>query len=261
LYGTGIRQIRVKDLLGTKVVFRTGDPIFTTDLVKVAASTARSIIVFAGEGEPDEADSRTLRVVLGLMSMQGGLSGHIVAEMRDIDNEVLVQIVGQEVVETVVSHDLVGRLMLMSARQPGLAKVYHSVLGFEGDEFYSSEWPDIIGCRFGDLVVRFPDATPIGYKTHDGRVVLNPSPTHVMEEGQELLVIAEDDDTYQPEPPVDVRVGDLPPKTEDVSVWFAFGVCVDVLWICVSVGVVDVLWVYCGVWRKPVRRKQGRKQE
>eukprot|EP00947_MAST-08B_sp_MAST-8B-sp1_P000824 g824.t1 len=207
-------QMKKKEKLGTSIVFRTGNPMFASDLAKVAASTARSICILAGDGDPDEMDSRTLRVVLGLLSLQAGLSGHIVAEMRDVDNEVLVQIVGGAHTETVVSHDLVGRLMLMAARQPGLAKVYSSVLGFDGDEFYMAEWPEITGCRFGDLVVRFPDATPIGVKTIDGRILLNTVPSHVMAEGEELLVIAEDDDTYQPETPASINRGTLPEQVD-----------------------------------------------
>ena len=63
--------------------------------------------------------------------------------------------------ETVVSHDIVGRLMIMSVRQPGLAKVYEALLGFEGDEFYIEAWPQTIGKRFGDLFQHFPDAVPL----------------------------------------------------------------------------------------------------
>jgi hypothetical protein len=33
--------------------------------------------------------------------------------------------------ETVVAHDVVGRLMLNAARQPGLAQVYDALLGFQ----------------------------------------------------------------------------------------------------------------------------------
>ena len=42
--------------------------------------------------------------------------------MRDVDNEGLVTLVGGEGIETVVSHDVLGKLMVESAREPGLAK-------------------------------------------------------------------------------------------------------------------------------------------
>lgn len=44
-------------------------------------------------------------------------------ELSDLDNEVLVKLVGGDLVETVVAHDVIGRLMIQCARQPGLAQV------------------------------------------------------------------------------------------------------------------------------------------
>ena len=109
----GELQIQAPQLRGTKVVFRSGSPMLVHDLAKVGADKARSILILANSGDPDKADAETLRSVLALMSFPMGLSGHIVAEMRDIDNEPLVQLVGGTFVETIVSHDVLGRLMLM----------------------------------------------------------------------------------------------------------------------------------------------------
>ena len=58
--------------------------------------------------------------------MKDGLRGHIVVELGDLDNEVLVKLVGGDLVETVVAHDVIGRLMIQCARQPGLAQVNSS---------------------------------------------------------------------------------------------------------------------------------------
>merc|ERR1719188_2235014 len=100
--------------------------------------------------------------MLSLRSLYERMHGHVIAEVRDIDNEPLVKLVGGPKVETLVSHDVIGCLMLMSVRQPGLAKVYEALLGFDGDEFYMEEWPELVGCCFSELSLRFPDAIPIG---------------------------------------------------------------------------------------------------
>lgn len=60
------------------------------------------------------------------------VQGHIVAEVCDLDNEPLVKMVGVEHVQTVVSHDIIGRLMIQCARQHGLASVWQKIMGFEG---------------------------------------------------------------------------------------------------------------------------------
>ena len=54
------------------------------------------------------------------------------AEVCDLDNEPLVKMVGVEHVQTVVSHDIIGRLMIQCARQHGLAAVWQKIMGFEG---------------------------------------------------------------------------------------------------------------------------------
>lgn len=60
--------------------------------------------------------------------MKEGLRGHVVVEMSDLDNEPLVKLVGGEVIETVVAHDVIGRLMIQCALQPGLAQVIQDAL-------------------------------------------------------------------------------------------------------------------------------------
>ena len=53
-------------------------------------------------------------------------------EVCDIDNEPLLRMVGGSAVETVVSNDIIGRLMIQCARQPGLATVWEQLMGFDG---------------------------------------------------------------------------------------------------------------------------------
>jgi len=208
-------QLPKKQLLGTKVVFRNGSPMLMHDLVKVGAHVARSVIVLANEGEPDQADAATLRCILALRTLPYGMKGCIVAEVRDIDNEPLLKMVGGSQCETVPSHDILGRLMLMAGRQPGLAKVYESLLGFEGDEFYMWEWPELIGISFTELIERFPDAVPIGICNAAGNITLNPPPETIVIRGDKIVVIAEDDDTYRPEAPAHIDEGSGPPVADD----------------------------------------------
>ena len=190
--------IKKADLKGTSVVFRQGSRLMIGDLDKVSVSTARSVVVFSDTTMvPDQADAEILQVILNLNNMS--LSGHVVAEVRDKDNEALIHLIGRGNIETVVSHDIIGRLMLMAVRQPGLAEVYGSILGFEGDEFYTEHWPQLVGTKWKDVQLMLPEAVPIGIRnSKNGEITLNPSHDHVMTERCELVVIAEDNDTYAP---------------------------------------------------------------
>jgi len=56
--------------------------------------------------------------------------------------------------------------------------------------------------RFEDVLISFPDAIPCGIKvaSYGGKIILNPDDCYVLQEGDEVIVIAEDDDTYAPAP-------------------------------------------------------------
>ncbi|KAI3936888.1 hypothetical protein MKW92_027098 [Papaver armeniacum] len=190
------------DFMGTSVICRSGSPLILADLKKVSVSKARAIIVLASDENADQSDARALRVVLSLSGVKEGLSGHVVVEMSDLDNEPLVKLVGGDVIETVVAHDVIGRLMIQCALQPGLAQIWEDILGFENAEFYIKRWPQLDGLCFEDVLISFPDAVPCGVKVaaNGGKIVLNPDDDYVLKEGDEILVIAEDDDTYSPGP-------------------------------------------------------------
>ncbi|OVA01524.1 CASTOR/POLLUX/SYM8 ion channel [Macleaya cordata] len=200
------------DFMGTSVICRSGSPLILADLKKVSVSKARAIIVLASDENADQSDARALRVVLSLSGVKEGLSGHVVVEMSDLDNEPLVKLVGGDFIETVVAHDVIGRLMIQCALQPGLAQIWEDILGFENAEFYIKRWPQLDGLRFEDVLISFPDAVPCGVKVaaNGGKIIINPDDDYVLKEGDEVLVIAEDDDTYSPGPIPEVRSGFFP---------------------------------------------------
>ena len=61
----------------------------------------------------------------------------------------------------VVAHDIIGRLMIQCARQPGLAYVFSHIFEFDGNEIYIKEWPELVGKHFRDALFRFEDASII----------------------------------------------------------------------------------------------------
>eukprot|EP00697_Spironema_sp_BW2_P008467 gnl/Spiro4/23068_TR11402_c0_g1_i1.p1 gnl/Spiro4/23068_TR11402_c0_g1~~gnl/Spiro4/23068_TR11402_c0_g1_i1.p1 ORF type:complete len:804 (-),score=207.48 gnl/Spiro4/23068_TR11402_c0_g1_i1:121-2532(-) len=189
---------------GTQIVVRSGNPIVSAELVKVSALTAKSIIILADRSEgtdADQSDARALRCVMSVKGLtqdgQYELRGHMVVELLDVDNRELVTLVSEKAV-IVVSHDVVGRLILQSTLQPGLALVLESLLGFDGCEFYIKEWPSIVGLPFEQVHYYFPDAIPVGVMPRGGVPILNPEPKRLIAEGDQLIVIAEDNDTYAP---------------------------------------------------------------
>jgi len=191
------------DLMGTEVVFRQGNPILENDLKKVSANTARAVIALTPpDFDSDEADANMLRQVLALKALDEdfGSDGerHVVVELQDVDNKELIKMVAPDFAEIIVNHDMIGRLMLQCARTPELAYVLDSMMGFEGSEFYFDTWPELYGKTFKEITVRFDEAIPVGFRSEDGDVRVNPLDDDVYQEGEEILVLAEDDDSYEP---------------------------------------------------------------
>jgi len=159
-------ELGTAQLYGTEVICRSGSPLNMSDLIKVSAQTSKAVIVLSDPtADADESDARAVRIVMSLKGLD--TSCHIVVEMCDIDNRELVMLVGGGKVETVVAHDIIGRLMVQCARQPGLAQILEQLLGFAGDEFYIKEWPELVGLTFRDASFRFDQAVPIGIKPAD----------------------------------------------------------------------------------------------
>lgn len=63
-------HLTTEELRGTQVIFRTGTPLLSVDLIKVAAHRARSIIIMAqSTGDADRSDAAVLRTVLSLKTL------------------------------------------------------------------------------------------------------------------------------------------------------------------------------------------------
>ena len=60
----------------------------------------------------DASDAMAVRTVLALKGLDPPVRGHVVIELMDVDNRSIVELIGDPLVETVVSHDIIGRLMV-----------------------------------------------------------------------------------------------------------------------------------------------------
>jgi len=211
---------------GTKVVTRKGDTINPTALMKASAPYARSIVVLSQGEDADEADAQACRCVLALTGGMPFLNGHVVVELRDLDNSPVVRMgcpdswdeySRNRKVLPLVGNDLTGKLMVQSSIEAGLARCFCHILAFDGNEFYIKHWeqfdPEITGTqhRFFNACFQFEDAVCIGIRKsipdpETGEyIILNPPGSDFINAGDKLIFIAEDDDSYQPsDPPVEV---------------------------------------------------------
>lgn len=191
-------EIREKcpDLHNTKVICRSGDPNDITDLNIVNPEEAKSIIILSDESKTD-SDAQTIKNLLAIVNnpTRKKEKYHIVAEMREEKNLHIGKIVGKDEVELLLTDDLISRIMVQTCRQSGLSMVYTEITGYDGDEMYIIDEPQLIGKTYAEALFMYNDSSVIGIQFPDGSTKVNPPMDTVFEKGSKVIGITEDDDT------------------------------------------------------------------
>lgn len=181
---------RITDMKTTRIVTRQGNPIDIDDLEIVSLNTSRSIIIIP------EDDTRVIKTILAITNNPNKRSEpyNIVTVLRDPENVQVAHIAGNNQAEIILSDTLISRIIAQTCRQPGLSTVYTELLDFGGDEIYFSDCPEAIGKTFGEVLFWFEKSTVIGIQSQ-GKTYLNPSMETILQPGDRIIAISEDDDT------------------------------------------------------------------
>ncbi|MCK6582142.1 MAG: NAD-binding protein [Anaerolineales bacterium] len=188
---------RVPDSKNTRIICRSGSPMDMTDLEIASPHTARSIIVLS---EGDDPDTRVIKCVLAITNNPNRRSEpyHIVTQIRDPQNmDVLKLLSENDVVQPILTTDLIARVVAQTSRQSGLSVVYTELLNFGGDEIYFKQEPGLSGKTFGDALLAYETSTVMGIRRADGAILVSPKMDTRIEPGDSIFAIAEDDDKIQ----------------------------------------------------------------
>jgi ion channel POLLUX/CASTOR len=186
---------KIDNFKNTKVICRKGRPNDLTDLEIANPRESRSIIVLASENE--NADPQTIKTILAITNNPNRRSEpyHIVAEIKDEKNLEVAKMVGKDEVELILSDDVIARIMVQTSRQSGLSIVYTELMDFDGDEMYFQEEKGLIGKTFAESLFAYRDSCVLGLQFADGSTKVNPPMDYVIQEGEKVIAITEDDDT------------------------------------------------------------------
>ncbi len=191
----------------TRIVCRTGSPIDMNDLAIANHQNARSIVILAPEIE--DPDFHVIKTILALTNDVGAVNNakaaganarqlpHVVAVIRDEKNFEVARMISGDRVKLVLAGDMTARIMAQTCRQSGLSVAYTELLDFGGDEIYFKKEPTLNGKTFAETLVAYETSAVIGIRFADGRLQLNPAMETLIETGDALIVISEDDDTIR----------------------------------------------------------------
>lgn len=200
-----------------KVITREGAPHFVKDLASVSAGQAKTIIVLNPDKAVDAVKSKTATV----LAIEAARSRH--PSMTYCDQNIVLQtpeedrcppIPGENPLIDLLRRQQKGfcrpvrvngarditRLMAQTAIQPGVANVYCAVTQHSrsGATFYLENFPVMTGRTFRDVRRSFKQGVVCGYVSKaDHNLHLNPGEQQILEWGDRLIVLA-NDDTFAP---------------------------------------------------------------
>ncbi|MCC7421283.1 MAG: NAD-binding protein [Planctomycetaceae bacterium] len=179
----------------TRVICRSGSPLDLDDLDVVNPHEAKSIIILSPES--DNPDTYVVKSILALTNNPHRRKDdyHIVAEIREAKNLEAARLVGKHEAELILSGDVIARVTAQTCRQSGLSVVYQELLDFDGAEIYFREEPKLVGKTYRQALSCFETSTVIGLMTSHDKVLVNPAMDRVIAQGDQVIAIAEDDDT------------------------------------------------------------------
>ncbi len=190
----------IKDKIGstknTKIICRTGNPIDLHDLEIGNPVDSKSIIILDKENE--NSDSQIIKAILAIISNPHRRKApyHITAEIENKRNFEVAKMVGKDEVELILSDDFVSKIMVQTSRQSGLSVVYIELMDFGGDEIYFVEEPKLVGKTFREAIFAYEDSAIIGIQfASDNHVEVNPPMSTVIQPGDQMIGVTEDDDT------------------------------------------------------------------
>lgn len=209
-------RLQFPDSKSTRIVTRRGNTASMVALDVVSAETSKSVIILGECGDSASpahkiaSDAKVIQTVLALTSMVSDkVDRCIVVEIfNKTYRDVLTSSFSSNVV-AVDTSDILAKILVQTSRSVGLSVVYNEILSFDGCEmyFYETDWR---GAKFGEIGYRFPDGAPMGVRQPDGHLLIKPDADYAMQDGDSILILADDNSTIDYRPTQVAAPRDLP---------------------------------------------------
>ena len=187
-------RMRIPDTKTTRIICRCGDIADFADLKVCSPEFCRSIII---NTEDDFVTISSILAVSNLLKDCKSRSTYVTAVIRAGDHYEAVTIAGNGRAEILFFEETIANILANTSRQPGLASVYTELFNFGGDEIYIENIPWAVGKTMGELNLHFPRSTILGME-HAGVPHLNPASNVQVRKGDQLILVAEDNNVSFP---------------------------------------------------------------
>ena len=195
--------LNVPNTDNTRVITRSGSTSSQAILRIASATNARSAIILASasdeanERDKAKSDAHSIKTILALSAIRAEENElNIVAELFDEHHHDIIQHYSPHPIGVANANEILAKIIVQTSRSVGLSVVYGEILSFDGCEMYFHE-ADWNGISFGNVQFHFPDGVPMGVCTAEGEMLVNPPTDFKINNGDEVLILAEDDSTIE----------------------------------------------------------------
>ena len=209
----------------TRIITRSGSVSSPNFLKRMGVALCKSVIVLNAAQPADpgsvkaQEDYKVLKTIMAILAASDDDNiPPIVAQLYYSRNRELALEISPGNILVLDEEMILSKILVQTSRQPGLSLVYSDLVGFMGNEVYFSEPPkSMLGASFLDAAFYFKQSVPLGIRDFEGTILLNPPKDRVLEEGDDLIILAEDDSTivYYPKPVMEPEI--FPASNEKVS--------------------------------------------
>ena len=173
-----------------RIVCRTADITDPADLEKCSVETCRTVVV-----SPTD-DVRTVKALLAVavLADEKGAAVRTNAILSRPEHRLPPTVAAQHHITALQTNDTLAKMIAHACTQTGLSETFREVFNFDGNEFFLTDLPQLAGLTFAEAAARIDRAVPVGI-FRDGGILLNPPPALRFEDGDRLLVFAEESDS------------------------------------------------------------------
>lgn len=188
-------RLRLQPPRRVKVYCRTGNQLQTNDLELMHLERSKAVIILPSDAK--NSDLSCLKTILAIKSCLREQFDqlNLVAAVNKQENKDLAEKIYPRI-KCINLSDLLGKIIAHTSLQPGLSKVYSTLLQFEDCEFYVNHkpMPEYYGQAFKGLIHKFGNSILTGILEKSNNALMNPQPDRVYQEGEKLIFIAEDEE-------------------------------------------------------------------
>jgi|TARA_B110000305_G_C19433395_1_gene637498 Trk K+ transport system NAD-binding subunit len=173
-----------------RILTRSGDSYNIKELSILNLTEAKSIMVLHDELKPSYSIETTLLAVS--QNISNANTPPIIAEFNDDTNMEVLTKQKEKSIYGVHTNSIIASITSQSIRNRHIASVFLDFLDYDGDEIYFYPGNNFKGMSIREVANSIQGATLIGVFINN-KCELNPHPNKLISEGEELIVIAAND--------------------------------------------------------------------